>query len=81
MNARILRKATSRGLCYRTWFHKGHRIVFSAPSRNAFGWFKLNWSVEGGHRGVDIARHRSLAKATARDIIDGKNRTSSLTPI
>jgi hypothetical protein len=78
MNIRILRRARRTRIGSRTFEHKGRTIHVMAPRASANRWFELSWSVEGGKRGLDILRHRSLARAVARDLCKGTDKTGAL---
>ncbi len=79
----ILRAASGRSIGHRWWdgvvpitgnalpsVGKG-RAVITAPSRNAHGWYLFSWHTGDERRGVDLGRHRCIAKAEARRIIAG----------
>lgn len=71
MNVDLLRLATHRRIGSRSWLNTNERVVFCAPCRSTYKWWQLKWDVEGGHRGIDCMRWRSLARIIALDLIHG----------
>lgn len=69
----ILRAASVRRIGERRWGPGGgHQASFTPQRRASTGWDTFTWRRipdDGLRRSVDMARHRSIAKAEARDLI------------
>lgn len=68
----ILRAASVRRIGERRWGPGGGHLAYYTQARNStFGWLMFTWQAEPNLRkSVDLARHRSIAKAEARALIE-----------
>lgn len=67
----ILRAATVRRVGERRWGPGGGHLASYCPARtSSTGWDTFSWQEPDRLCRVDMARHRCIAKATARRIIE-----------
>jgi hypothetical protein len=70
----ILRAATGREIGARRWGSGGGHVATYYPARrSSTGWDTFSWQEPDRVCRVDMARHRCIAKAEARKIIERTN--------
>lgn len=68
----ILRAATVRQIGARRWGPGGGHVATYFPARlSSTGWDTFSWQEPDRICRVDMARHRVIAKAEARRVIEG----------
>lgn len=66
----ILRAASVRRVGERRWGSGGHLASYVPKRRSSTGWDTFSWTEPERVCRVDMARHRTIARAQARTIIE-----------